>query len=65
MLHLLFGIGNGIALPLLTGLVIRDVKEYLRNTTMGFFQAFFGLSMIIGPVILGFVSKVWSLAYGF
>mgnify|MGYP001091941769 FL=1 len=65
VLQLFSGIGNGIAFPLLTGLVIRDVAEYLRNTTMGFFQAFFGLGMILGPIILGFVSETWSLSYGF
>lgn len=65
VLQLMSGIGNGIAFPLLTGLVIRDVAEYLRNTTMGFFQAFFGLGMILGPIILGFVSETWSLSYGF
>ncbi|MDW7670626.1 MAG: MFS transporter [Bacillota bacterium] len=61
----LAGIGNAIAFPLLTGLVIRNVDMRLRNTTMGFFQAFFGLGMITGPVLVGILSQQYSLQVGF
>ena len=61
----LAGIGNAISFPLLTGLVIRNVEMRLRNTTMGFFQAFFGIGMVAGPVIVGILSEQYSLRIGF
>ncbi len=59
------GIGMALTFPLLTGLVIRNVPDRLRNAVMGFYQAVFGLGMIIGPILLGTVGDKYGLMVGF
>lgn len=48
-----YGIGDAITFPLLMSMVMDGVETHLMTTTMGFYQAAYGIGMIIGPVILG------------
>jgi MFS family permease len=59
------GFGRGTVAPLLMGLCIKNVEESKRGTTMGFYQAIYGLGMFGGPVIVGFISDMASLNIGF
>lgn len=59
------GFGRGAALPLLMGLSIKNVEESKRGSAMGFFQAIYGLGMVSGPVLVGFISDAASLNAGF
>jgi MFS family permease len=59
------GIGRGTALPLLMGLSIRSVPVERRATAMGFFQAVYAFGMFIGPVLVGFLSDIVGLSWGF
>jgi len=59
------GIGNGVTIPLLMGLCIKNVEENKRGSAMGFFQAIYGLGMFTGPVVVGFISDIASLSAGF
>ncbi|SHJ56376.1 Predicted arabinose efflux permease, MFS family [Geosporobacter subterraneus DSM 17957] len=59
------GIGNAISFPLLMGLVIKNVDTGLRNTTMGVYQAMYGVGMLIGPMLLGSVGDAFGLVSGF
>lgn len=65
VVQILNGIGMALTFPLLTGLVIQNVPGQLRNAVMGFFQAVFGLGMILGPILLGTVGNKHGLQAGF
>lgn len=65
VVQILNGIGMALTFPLLTGLVIQNVPGQLRNAVMGFFQAVFGLGMILGPILLGTVGDKYGLVMGF
>lgn len=65
VVQVLNGIGMALTFPLLTGLVIQNVPGQLRNAVMGFFQAVFGLGMIVGPILLGTVGDKYGLVAGF
>lgn len=47
------------------GLSIREIDASKRATAMGFFQAIYGLGMFLGPVLVGFISDVVDLSWGF
>lgn len=63
---ILCGAAQGVAFPMLMGLVLRSVSAGRRSTAMGFFQAVYGLGMFLGPVIVGaFGSTHGGLTAGF
>ncbi len=59
------GLGQGICMPQLMGLSIRHVREDLRATAMGFFQAVYSIGMFGGPVLVGLISRTSGLRGGF
>ncbi len=59
------GIGNAITFPLLMSMAMKGVKEHHMTTTMGFYQAAYGVGMIVGPIILGNIGDMFGLTYGF
>lgn len=64
-LQIIAGMGYAITFPLLMGLVIQGVDSNLMTTTMGFFQAAYGVGMIVGPIVLGSVGDYFGLTAGF
>lgn len=65
MLQIIAGIGSSMAFTLLMAMVISGVKGHLMTTTMGLFQAIFGIGMVVGPVVLGSVGDYFGLTTGF
>ena len=59
------GIGMAITFPLLMSIVIKDVNKDLMTTAMGFYQAAYGVGMIVGPMILGSIADMYGLTAGF
>lgn len=59
------GFGRGLSFPLLMGLSIKNMPTEKRATSMGFFQAIYGIGMFIGPVIMGVFIDVSSLSMSF
>lgn len=59
------GFARGLVFPLLMGLSIRSVNLERRGTAMGFFQSIYGIGMFVGPVLVGFISDLASLSWGF
>lgn len=59
------GFARGVIFPLLMGLSIKTVDIERRATAMGFFQAVYGLGMFLGPVLVGFISDMVGLSWGF
>lgn len=65
ILQFISGIGNAITFTLLMSMVIEGVESNMMTTTMGFFQAVYGIGMIIGPIILGVIGDNFNLTTGF
>lgn len=65
ILQIIAGIGSSMAFSLLMAMVIKGVKGHLMTTTMGLFQAVFGIGMVIGPIVLGSVGDYFGLTMGF
>lgn len=59
------GVSRSMVFPLLMGLCIHDIEQEKRATAMGIFQSTYGLGMVLGPVILGFVAQTFGLTVGF
>ena len=65
VLQIVAGIGNAIVFSLLMAMVITGVKKDVMTTTMGMFQAIYGVGMVVGPIVLGSVGDYFGLTTGF
>ncbi len=59
------GVGRSMVFPLLMGLGIRHVPNHHRASAMGLFQALYGIGMVLGPILLGFIGATYGLMTGF
>lgn len=65
ILQMIGGFGRGLAFSLTMGLGIQNVRQELRATAMGFFQAVYGIGITLGPVAAGFLKDAYSLNTAF
>ncbi|MBD2871212.1 MFS transporter [Paenibacillus arenilitoris] len=59
------GFAQGLHMPLLLGLAIRDVELPARATAMGLYQALYAIGMFSGPFLAGWLNESWGLNGGF
>ncbi|NIK75532.1 MFS family permease [Paenibacillus castaneae] len=59
------GFAQGLHMPLLLGLAIRDVALPGRATAMGLYQALYAIGMFSGPFLAGWLNESWGLNGGF
>ncbi len=59
------GFGRGLVYALLMSLSIKKIANNKRATAMGFFQAIYGIGIFMGPVIVGLISDLFDLRFGF
>ncbi|WP_169083002.1 MFS transporter [Paenibacillus sp. PL91] len=59
------GFAQGLHMPLLLGLAIRDVELPGRATAMGLYQALYAVGMFSGPFLAGWLNESWGLNGGF
>lgn len=59
------GFAQGLHLPLLLALSIRDVELQGRATAMGLYQALYAIGMFSGPFLAGWLNESWGLDGGF
>lgn len=59
------GFAQGLHIPLLLGLAIRDVNPQGRATAMGLYQAVYAAGMFAGPFLAGWLNETWGLNSGF
>ena len=59
------GLAQGLHMPLLLALAIRDVEQDKRATAMGFYQAVYAFGMFAGPFIAGWLIEAFGLGSGF
>ncbi len=55
------GFAQGLHLPLLLGLAIRDVQPSGRATAMGLYQAVYSIGMFTGPFLAGWLNDSWGM----
>ena len=65
MLQLISGIGNAITFALLMSMVMRGVDDDMMTTTMGFYQAVYGIGLAVGPILLGGIGDYFGLTIGY
>ncbi|NLN41430.1 MAG: MFS transporter [Clostridiales bacterium] len=59
------GFARGAIFSLLMSLSIQSIESHKRATAMGFFQAIYGLGMFLGPILVGIISDLAGLSWGF
>lgn len=59
------GLAQGLHLPLLLGMAIRDVDLSGRATAMGLYQALYAIGMFSGPFLAGWLNEGFGLNSGF
>jgi MFS family permease len=65
IIQFLSGIGTAITFTILMSMVIKGVDYHQKSTTMGFYQAFYGIGMMLGPMLLGAIGDKCGLTIGF
>lgn len=63
--QMLLNAGVGVQMTLLMAQATSQVSAERRTTAMGFFQAVYGLGMVLGPAIVGRVSDLFGFAAAF
>lgn len=59
------GFGSGLQMTVLMGLCTQQIPAERKSTAMGFYQAVYGIGMVIGPVMVGTISDLLSLNLAF
>lgn len=65
VVQFLSGVSRSMVFPLLMGLGIEGIAKENRAMAMGTFQAIYGIGMVFGPILLGFVAGAFGLVAGF
>lgn len=61
LLQIIPGIATGILFSFLTSEAMKGVPNNMNSTAMGLFQAIYAIGMTLFPIIVGYLSKVYSL----
>lgn len=59
------GFSRGIITPVLMGMGIKNIAPDKRATAMGAFQAIYGIGMVAGPAVFGFITQTSNISVGF
>lgn len=65
VLQILFGIGVGLAAPMLMSLSIEHIDNDRRGVAMGFYQAVYGIGMTLGPIVAGNIVAGYGIGANF
>ena len=63
--QMICGFGSGLQMTLLMGLCTQNISSERKSTAMGFFQAVYGIGMVLGPVMVGGLSDLLTLNIAF
>jgi len=63
--QMLAGFGQGLSLPMLMELGMKEIEQGKRATAMGFLQTTYGAGMFAGPAAVGFLAERLGLDWGF
>lgn len=59
--RVIYGVGSGLAFPVLMGLAIKEIAREQRASAMGFFQAVYAVGMFAGPTFSGFMADAMGI----
>ena len=59
------GFARGAFFSILLGLVIKDTAYEKQAVVMGYFQAVYSIGIIIGPILAGAISQIFSMAVAY
>jgi predicted MFS family arabinose efflux permease len=59
--HVGIGLALGIIFPLLLSEVVKISPDYLKMSAMGFYQSFYAIGILLGPILAGIVANSFGL----
>ncbi len=59
------GVGSGFQITLLMAMCTQTIPLNRKASAMGFFQAVYGIGMVVGPTLIGLLADWFSLGTGF
>ena len=65
LMQALSGVGYGVYQSVLSGFVVRSVAPAQRGMATGIFQSIYGLGILFGPMITGFIAGAAGLDAGY
>jgi MFS family permease len=65
LIHAGFGLALGVIFPLLLSMVIQVSTSELKNSAMGFYQSFYAVGILIGPLLAGEIAEVVHISFIF
>lgn len=65
MLQIFAGFFMGLVLPLLMGQSLKNIPKEKKGTAMGFYQAIYGIGMVLGPFIVGLITRYGNIKIGY
>lgn len=63
--QIIAGTGVGLQFTLIMSLCTQTIPLERKASAMGFFQAVYGIGMVIGPVLIGLLADNFGLGFGF
>lgn len=64
-LQIIPGISTGILFSFLTAEAMQGVSRRVNSTAMGLFQAIYAIGMTLFPIVVGYLSKIYSLGFAY
>jgi MFS family permease len=65
LLQVVAGLAMGMILPLLMGQCLKNIPKEKKGTAMGFYQATYGIGMVLGPYIVGLIIRYGNIKTGY
>jgi MFS family permease len=65
VLQITSGLSMGMILPLLMGQCLKNIPKEKKGTAMGFYQAVYGIGMVLGPFIVGLITRYGNIKTGY
>lgn len=59
------GFFMGLILPLMMGQCLKNIPKEKKGTAMGFFQAVYGVGMVLGPSVVGLITRYGNIKAGY
>lgn len=63
--QILAGFFMGLILPLMMGQCLKNIPKEKKGTAMGFFQAVYGIGMVLGPSAVGLITRYGNIKAGY
>ena len=65
LIMFLMGMSSGTQMTYFMDVATRHIESHYKSSAMGFYQAVYGIGMVVGPAITGFVADISSISLAF